>query len=83
LEKRKEQKAALIGKIVAELDTLSLSTENKPAARFQKALPNNAYFMNFRRYQSKQDVFWKELRNTFHGDLKAYIDALSKKYPFL
>src|SRR5687768_6870498 len=66
LEKKKAQKAALIGKIVASLDTLSLSTENKPAARFTKGLPNNAYFMNFRRYQSKQDVFWNELRNTFH-----------------
>jgi hypothetical protein len=83
VEERKKQKEALIGEIVAKLDTLSLSTANKPASRFSKGLPNNAYFMNFRRYQAKQDVFWQELRNDFHGDLKAYIDFLSQKYPFL
>jgi predicted aminopeptidase len=83
VEERKKQKEALIGEIVAKLDTLSLSTANKPAARFSKGLPNNAYFMNFRRYQSKQDVFWEEFRHNFHGDLKAYISFLSEKYPFL
>jgi predicted aminopeptidase len=81
-EKKLQLKEGLIRKIVDTLDTLSMSTDNKPASRYQKNLPNNAYFMNFRRYQSKQDVFWEEWR-AFHGDLKAYIKHLSDKYPFL
>jgi predicted aminopeptidase len=81
-EKKLHLKEELIRKIVETLDTLSMSTDNKPASRYQKNLPNNAYFMNFRRYQSKQDVFWEEWR-AFHGDLKAYIKHLSNKFPFL
>ena len=80
---KSEKKKELIQKIVDSLDTLSLSTETKPASRFQKNLPNNAYFLNFRRYQAKQDIFGEEWRNQFHGDLKSYISYLAEKYPFL
>ena len=73
----------LIAKIVETMDTLSLSESSKPAARFQLRLPNNAYFMNFRRYQAKQDLFMEAWRNQFNGDLKAYIAHLAEKYPFL
>jgi predicted aminopeptidase len=83
VEQKRQLKTALITRIVDSLDTLSLSTDNKPAARYQKNLPNNAYFMNFRRYQAKQDTFWDEYRNRFHQDLKAYIKYQSEKYPFL
>lgn len=83
LEKRKEQKTELIRVIVESLDTLSLSADSKPSARYKYRLPNNAYFMNFRRYQSRQDVFWDEFRDRFKGDLKAYIKYLSEKHPFL
>jgi predicted aminopeptidase len=77
-------KNEMIQSIVSSLDTLSLSINNaKPSTRYQKSLPNNAYFLNFRRYQAKQDRFWNEYNNQFHGDLKAYIHYLSEKYPFL
>ena len=76
-------KTELITKIVESMDTLSLSESNKPATRFQKSLPNNSYFMNFRRYQAKQDLFMEAWRNQFNSDLKAYIAHLAEKYPFL
>jgi predicted aminopeptidase len=81
--KKLELKEQMIRRIVTALDTLSLSTDNNPSSRYQKGLPNNAYFMNFRRYQAKQDRFWNEWRNRFGGDLKAYIHYLGEKYPFL
>ena len=65
------------------LDTLSLSIDQKPSERFKERLPNNTYFMNMKRYQSKQDIFWDALRNTSHGDLREYIRYLSEKHPFL
>jgi predicted aminopeptidase len=81
--KKLELKEQMIRHIVTALDTLSLSTDNNPSSRYQKGLPNNAYFMNFRRYQAKQDQFWDEWRNRFGSDLRAYIHYLGKKYPFL
>lgn len=82
-----EQKAALkkagIEKIVRLLDTLSLSINRKPSARFKDRLPNNTYFINMTRYQSKQEFFWGELNKNFSGDLKAYIHYHKKKHPFL
>lgn len=77
-------KREMIQRIVDSLDTLSLSGDApKPSLRFQERLPNNAYFMNFMRYQSKQDIFMEEWKTQFHSDLKAYIEYLSRKYPFL
>lgn len=83
LEKKKEIKKAAIQKIVDNLDTLSLALTKNPSQRFKDKLPNNAYFMNFRQYQSKQNIFGEEWSTVFHGDLRAYILHLSEKYPFL
>lgn len=82
-----EQKAALkkatIQKIVASLDTLSLILNPKPSARFSERLPNNTYFINMKRYQSQQDVFWNIMNTDFNKNLKAYIHYLTDKHPFL
>lgn len=72
-----------IRRIVFNLDTLSLALTSRPSQRYKDRLPNNAYFMNFRQYQAKQDIFGDEWRTRFHSDLKAYIKFLSEKYPFL
>ncbi len=82
-----DQKAALkkaaIQKIVFLLDTLSLAINKKPSERFRERLPNNTYFINMKRYQSQQDVFWEDMNNNFADDLKAYIRHHKKKHPFL
>ncbi|HET9487767.1 MAG TPA: aminopeptidase [Chryseosolibacter sp.] len=84
VEKKIRLKRAMIQKIVQSLDTIPFSANTpKPSLRFSETLPNNAYFLNFIRYQSKQDVFMEEWRRQFNGNLKAYIEYLSDKYPFL
>ncbi len=83
LDEKKKIKEMAIRKIVLLLDTLSLTINQKPSDRFKERLPNNTYFMNMKRYQSKQYIFWNELRNGFRGDLKKYIHYLSEKHPFL
>lgn len=80
---KKEKKKAFIQKIISSLDTLTLYDVKKPSARFAGGLPNNAYFMSFRHYQSKQHIFTDELDLKFRGDIKKYIHYLSEKYPFL
>jgi predicted aminopeptidase len=83
LETKTKKKQVLIERIVDSLDTLKLSSESKLSVRFKEKLPNNAYFMNVIRYQSKQDFFWNEFTTDFRGDIKKYIQHLAKKYPFL
>ncbi len=80
---RKELKKKAIHAIVSALDTLTLLLHQKPSERFKGRLPNNTYFMNTKRYQAKQDIFWDEMNTGFKGDLKEYISYLSSKHPFL
>jgi predicted aminopeptidase len=83
VNQKKLQKEETIQSIVSSLDTLSLALTKNPSKRFSSKLPNNAYFMNFRQYQSKQDIFGDEWDQKFNGNLKAYIKYLSEQYPFL
>jgi predicted aminopeptidase len=83
IDEKRKLKKEMIERIVTSLDTLTLSTDSKPGTRYKNRLPNNAYFMNFRRYQSQQDDFWMEYRGKFNEDLKGYIEYLTSKYPFL
>lgn len=76
-------KEMTIRSIVESLDTLSLALTRNPSRRFKDKLPNNAYFMNFRQYQSKQTVFWDEWNDKFNRNLRAYIGYLTNNYPFL
>jgi len=80
-DEKRVQKKEVITHIVETLDTLSLALAVKPSERFRGKLPNNAYFMNFRQYQEKQSDFWDE-RMKFTS-LRAYIEYMSGKYPFL
>jgi predicted aminopeptidase len=83
LQQKQLAKENTIRRIIYSLDTLSLSQTTKPSQRFKEKLPNNAYFMNYRQYQSKQTVFLAEWNEKFDGNLKAYILYLSQKYPFM
>jgi predicted aminopeptidase len=83
IEEKRKQKHFLIQAIVKSLDTLSFGFLPQPSARFAERLPNNAYFMNIIRYQSKQDDFWKAFNEEFDGNLKHYVQYLTEKYPFL
>jgi predicted aminopeptidase len=45
----------------------------------RKKLPNNAFFMNFRRYRAKQGNFQQEFEQKANSDLKKYIKILSNQ----
>jgi predicted aminopeptidase len=83
VKEKKAKKEAMIRKIIQNLDTISFRLPEKPSSRFKNKIPNNAYFMNFRQYQSQQDIFFSEWQTSFNGDLKRYIHYLAEKYPFL
>lgn len=75
------KKKEFIQRIVSTLDTLSLHNTSMPSKRFAKRLPNNTYFMAFRHYQAKLSIFKLEMAQKFPGDLKGYLNYLSRKYP--
>jgi len=83
IDQKKAIKKSVIEKIVMSMDTLSLVLTQRPSSRFKNGLPNNAYFMNFRTYQSKQIIFWDDFKTNYNSDLRLYIKRLSEKYPFL
>ncbi len=82
IETKKQLKDSMIYKIVLSIDTLKLH-EEKRSTRLQKRLPNNTFFMSYRLYKAKQHDFEKELNASFKGNMRAYIQYLSQKHPFL
>lgn len=78
-------KARLINDIVSDTDTLlsgkrALTNKNHwPGGK----LPNNAYFISYLTYKSKQDSFRREFEQKFGRDLKRYLNHLKGKYPSL
>ncbi|MCU0325016.1 MAG: aminopeptidase [Spirosomaceae bacterium] len=86
----KEQlKYELISQIMNSADTLlNGSFEKKMISRKKwstndKNLPNNAYFIGYMTYQSKQNQFEDEFKNKFNSNFKAYLSFLKSKYPSL
>jgi predicted aminopeptidase len=84
-QQRDALKASLITDIVADTDTLlsdkrTLTNKNRwPDGK----LPNNAYFISYLTYKSKQDAFRQEFEKKFGGDLKKYLNHLKGEYPSL
>lgn len=83
LKQKEQEKENAIRKIMLASDSLTFTTFNRPSDVYKDQLPNNAYFMSYLRYRSKQDLFSEELKNRFGGNLKNYIRHLSQEHPFL
>ena len=78
-------KNQVILKILNDADTLfadkiTLKTKSRWDA---KNLPNNAYFIGYQTYKSKQNMFRQEFETKFGGDFKKYLSYLKEKYPSL
>jgi predicted aminopeptidase len=47
----------------------------------KKTIPNNAWFLQFRRYNAKQNSFEKEFHSIYQDDFKKYLEHLKSIYP--
>ncbi len=79
-------KNGLIQKIMDATDTLTYSGRTKKALVTQnntkkEPLPNNAFFMSYIRYRSKQNQFEEEFATKFNSNFKKYLTYLKKTYP--
>ncbi len=71
-------KTTTIKGIVDALDTVTFSNDRYYHI-FDKSLPNNAYFMSFLRYHSKEDSL-RGVLNGYQGDISKMIEALKERY---
>jgi predicted aminopeptidase len=83
IEKKMELKNNAIQLVIQSSDSLLFTLLPKPSETYRDQPPNNAYFMSFKRYHSKQDVFYKEWTNQFQQNLKQYVQYLSGVHPSL
>lgn len=84
---KKQRKNELILKIINTTDTLlSNSFQSKLINRKKWSinddnLPNNAYFIGYLTYQSKQNQFKNEFKIKFNQDFNKYLKYLKERYP--
>ena len=82
VEQKAKHKFDLIGKIMTSVDTLmngNLTLLRKSPRRKQEI--NNAYFIGYLTYQSKQNQFEEEFKIKFNRDFKKYLAYLKHQYP--
>lgn len=66
----------LINEIITSSDTLGRKRWSKKTPKL-----NNAYFVAFKTYQAKQNLFEEEFKTKFNSDFKSYMRYLKQKYP--
>jgi predicted aminopeptidase len=77
---KETKKMNLIADIVAGVDHLTLYHKRSYKAYVADALDEkNAFFMSFRRYDSKYEVFDKEFKEQYGANIKNYLQALIKR----
>ena len=73
-------KYQLITEIITNISHLNLHYPEKYKFRFPVShLPNNTWFLSFKRYRSKQNDMEIKLNRQYHGDLRAYIQSIKNR----
>lgn len=73
-------KNRMLRQIITDLDTVSFSVSKRYAKLRNGKLPNNAFFIEFRQYNNRQNVYYDEFEHRFNSDLPAYIAYLKTKF---
>jgi predicted aminopeptidase len=75
-----DMKQAMMTQIVSGLDSLPFHFPEKYKNIFADQLPNNAYFLNFIRYDAQKAEMTADFRDKFGGNIPAYLKAIAEKY---
>lgn len=76
-------KYTFIRKIVVKEDSLYAQLSHKPLLSSKlknEDLPNNAYFVGFKTYHSKQNEFEQIFEKQFRGDFRKFLEYLEKRF---
>jgi predicted aminopeptidase len=74
-------KTAIIQQIMTSTDTLLGGLAKKYRRGIDNKLPNNAFFIGYLTYKSKQNDFKVEFEQKFKGNFANYLKYLKTKYP--
>jgi len=70
---KEKRKTAMMKSIVNGTDSLRFHEPRRFKRLFSHELPDNTWFLSFRRYDQQKDSLKAELNSRFHGNLKAYV----------
>jgi len=73
-------KTGYIRKIMGDMDTLSFSVPGRYGKLRNGKLPNNAFFIEFRQYNARQNKYYDEFVNAYNSNLPQYIAYLKTKF---
>jgi predicted aminopeptidase len=73
-------KQQFIQEIVSSTDTLSFRSERWKQKGKSRRMPNNATFIGYLTYRSKQNLFEKEFKEKFGSDFVAHMRYLKQQY---
>ncbi len=80
VDSKNNLKQKLIRAIISSLDTVSFHNKARYSKLFaENDLPNNAYFLGFTRYDAQKEEMKNELKKTFSGNIKLYLQSLKNK----
>jgi predicted aminopeptidase len=70
---KEKKKVMMMKSIVSGTDTIPFKEPGRFGKLFSHRLPNNTWFLSFRRYDQQKDSLRDEMYRKFNGDLKEYI----------
>lgn len=79
LEEKQKLKVQKIQEIVNQLDTVSFANP-RYKKYFGTELPNNTFFMDYKRYNEQQDLFRKDFEENFGSNFPKFLKHLKEKY---
>lgn len=79
LSEKEILKQTVINEIIVGLDSIQFQKPKRYSKLFSERKPNNAYFMNFVRYDSQKDEMKKNLNDKYNGNIEVYLNAMRKQ----
>ena len=79
LSEKEILKRTVINEIIVGLDSIQFQKPKRYSKLFSERKPNNAYFMNFVRYDSQKDEMKKNLNDKYNGNIEVYLKAMRKQ----
>jgi len=81
LKEKQGLKKEMIRAVLGSSDTIQFNSEDSYKHLLKEDfIPNNTYFMTFKRYREQQNEFEKEFESDFNSDFPKYLAHLQNKY---
>ena len=81
LKEKRKLKKVMIKAVLSSSDTIEFNDSNSYKYLLKSGyIPNNTYFMTFKRYREQQNEFQEEFESKFDSDFPKYLAYLKSRY---